>query len=370
LALRLKLVHSEREVRMKLVALAERLGCELRGDGAIEITAVRGLEDAGPGELTFLANPKYASQVPATKASAIIVPVGAPEVPLASLRAANPYLAFARALALFHEPRRLAPGVHPTAVIAPGVRLPPDAAIGPYVVVGEDVALGPRATLIARVTIYPGVRIGSDFVAHAGVVIREDVRIGDRVTLQPGVVVGGDGFGFVPMGDAPAVKIPQTGTVVIEDDVEIGANTTIDRATIGATVIGRGAKLDNLVMIAHNCEVGPYSFLAAQVGLAGSTKLGRGVQMGGQAGAAGHLTIGDGVQIVAQSGVPRSVAAGQVVGGYPAVEVSRWRRASAALLRLPELLHRVRRLEEAVAAGVRESPRTPPTKKRPRPRRR
>jgi UDP-3-O-[3-hydroxymyristoyl] glucosamine N-acyltransferase len=182
------------------------------------------------------------------------------------------------------------------------------------------------------------------------VVVREQVQIGDRVVLHPGVVIGADGFGFAPSPDG-AVKIPQIGTVVIEDDVEIGANTTVDRATLGATIIRRGAKLDNLVMIAHNCEVGAHSFLAAQVGIAGSTKLGRGVQMGGQAGAAGHLTIGDGTQVAAQSGVPSSVPAGRVVGGYPATEATIWRRTSAALLRLPELLRRVRRLERRLGIG-------------------
>jgi UDP-3-O-[3-hydroxymyristoyl] glucosamine N-acyltransferase len=179
-------------------------------------------------------------------------------------------------------------------------------------------------------------------------VVREDVVIGDRVTLHPGVVLGGDGFGFVPMPNADPIKIPQVGTVVIEDDVEIGANTTIDRATLGATVVRRAAKLDNLVMVGHNCEIGEATFLAAQAGLAGSTKVGARVRIGGQAGAAGHLTIGDGAQIVAQSGVPSSVAPGAIVGGYPAMEVTRWRRISAALLRLPDLLRRVRRLERAV----------------------
>jgi len=171
--------------------------------------------------------------------------------------------------------------------------------------------------------------------------------------LHPGVVLGADGFVFAP-SPRGAVKIPQICTVIVEDDVEIGANTTIDRATLGATVVRAGAKLDNLVMVGHNCEVGAHSFLAAQVGLAGSTKVGRGVQMGGQAGAAGHLTIGDGAQIVAQSGVPNSVAPGAIVGGYPAVEVTRWRRASAALLRLPEILQRVRRLERAAGIAKRE----------------
>jgi UDP-3-O-[3-hydroxymyristoyl] glucosamine N-acyltransferase len=340
---------------MKLAALAERLGCELRGDGEVEIHAVRSLDDAGPGDVTFLANPKYTSQVAATRASAIILARTADEVPLASLRSENPYLAFAEALALFHVPRRPPAGIHPTAVVAASAKIAQPVSIGAYAVIGDDVEIGPEATIHPHVTIYPGVRIGRSFVAHAGVVVREDVQIGDRVVLHPGVVLGADGFGFAP-GPRGAVKIPQTGTVVIESDVEIGANTTIDRATLGATVVREGAKLDNLVMVGHNCEIGAHSFLAAQVGLAGSTKLGRGVQMGGQAGAAGHLTIGDGAQIVAQSGVPSSVAAGQIVGGYPAVEVARWRRASAALLRLPQLLQRVRRLERAAGSGTRGTP--------------
>ncbi len=329
---------------MTLAEIAERLGCELRGDGAIAIGAIRGLEEAGPGDLTFLANPKYAAQLAATRASAVIVATRYPELPVATLRAENPYLCFARALELFHAPHRPPPGIHATAVVSPTARIAEPTSIGPYAVVGDDVVIGPGATIHPHVTIYPGVRIGRDFVAHAGVVVREHVRLGDRVVLQPGAVIGADGFGFAP-SPTGAVKIPQVGIVIVEDDVEIGANTTVDRATLEATIVRRGAKLDNLVMVAHNCEVGAHSFLAAQVGIAGSTKIGRGVQMGGQAGAAGHLTIGDGVQVAAQSGVPSSVKAGTVVGGYPAMEVGLWRRTSAALLRLPELLRRVRRLE-------------------------
>jgi UDP-3-O-[3-hydroxymyristoyl] glucosamine N-acyltransferase len=334
---------------MRLGELAERLGCELQGDPAIEIAAMRSLEEAGPGDLSFFANPRYAAQLAATRASAVIVGRETPPLALATLRAANPYLCFAHALALFHRPLRPPAGIHPTAVIAASAMIAEPLSIGAHVVVGDHVVIAAGATIHPRVTIYPGVRIGRDFVAHAGVVIREDVEIGDRVVLQPGVVLGADGFGFAP-GPEGAVKIPQTGTVVIEDDVEIGANTTVDRATLGATVIRRGAKLDNLVMIAHGCEVGAHSFLAAQVGIAGSTKIGRGVQMGGQAGAAGHLTIGDGVQVAAQSGIPSSVPAGRIIGGYPAVEVTLWRRTSAALGRLPELLRRVRRLERRLGA--------------------
>lgn len=335
---------------MRLADIAARLGCELRGDGAIEIRAIRGLEEAGPGDLTFLANPKYTAQLTATRASAAIVATSAADLPIATLRADNPYLCFAEALTLFHRPVQPPPGIHPTAVVAASARIADAASIGPYAVIGDDAVIGPGATIHPHVTIYPGVQIGRDFVAHAGVVVREYVRIGDRVVLHAGVVIGADGFGFAP-SPTGAVKIPQAGIVVIEDDVEIGANTTVDRATLEATIIRRGAKLDNLVMIAHNCEVGAHSFLAAQVGIAGSTKIGRGVQMGGQAGAAGHLTIGDGVQIAAQSGVPNSVPAGKTVGGYPAMEVGLWRRTSAAILRLPELLRRVRRLERRLGVG-------------------
>ena len=333
---------------MKLRDLAARLACELRGDGDVEIERVASIEDAGPGDVTFLTNPRYAGRLAETRASAIILPPNAPDVPVASLRAANPYLAFARTLAIFHPAEPAPPGVHHTAAVAATAAVGVDASIGAYAVVGDGVSIGPRARIAPHVVIYPRARIGADFVAHAGVVVREDVVIGDRVTLHPGVVLGGDGFGFVPMPNADPIKIPQVGTVVIEDDVEIGANTTIDRATLGATVVRRAAKLDNLVMVGHNCEIGEATFLAAQAGLAGSTKVGARVRIGGQAGAAGHLTIGDGAQIVAQSGVPSSVAPGAIVGGYPAMEVTRWRRISAALLRLPDLLRRVRRLERAV----------------------
>lgn len=329
---------------MKLKTLAQRLGCELRGDGEVEVDAIRPLDDAGPGHLTFLANPRYQAQLATTRASAVLIAADHVELSIPTLRAANPYLAFAQALTIFHQPRTPPAGVHPGAVIAASARIGEGASIGANVVIGDEVEIGPRAVIHPNVTIYPGVHVGSDFVAHAGVVLREDIRLGDRVTLHPGAVIGADGFGFAP-GPQGAVKIPQIGSVTIEDDVEIGANATVDRATLGATIVRTQAKLDNLVMVAHNCEIGAGTMLAAQVGIAGSTKLGRGVQMGGQAGAAGHITIGDGVQVVAQSGIPSSVDAGKIVGGYPSVDVSIWRRTSAALLRLPELLRRVRRLE-------------------------
>jgi UDP-3-O-[3-hydroxymyristoyl] glucosamine N-acyltransferase len=333
---------------MKLADLAERLRCELRGDGAIEIRAVRSLEDAGPGDLTFLANRKYLSQVAVTRASAIILPLDAAEVPCASLRSANAYLAFAQALGLFHVARRPAPGIHPTAVVAASARIAEPVSIGAYAVVGEDVEIGPEATIYPHVTLYPGVRIGRAFVAHAGVVVREDVVIGERVVLHPGVVLGADGFGFAPTPQG-AVKIPQTGIVIIEDDVEIGANTTIDRARFGTTRIGRGTKIDNLVQIAHNCVIGEDCMIVSQVGISGSTQVGNHVIMGGQVGVAGHLKIGDNVMIGAKSGVPNHIAANQMVSGIPAIPHREWLKSSGVIPKLPEFRKTLHALEKRVA---------------------
>jgi UDP-3-O-[3-hydroxymyristoyl] glucosamine N-acyltransferase len=332
---------------MKLSEVAQRLGCELRGNGETEVCGVNSIDEAGPGELTFVANKKYLAKLPALKAAAVILSPDAPEVGLPSLRTANPYLAFAQALELFYPPYTPPEEVHPTAVIASSARIGVHASIGPYAVIGEEVVIGDHARIFAHVVIYPNVSIGHRFTAHAGVVVREGTRIGDRVVLQSGVVLGGDGFGYVPLPDGSTYKIPQSGVVVLEDEVEIGVNTTIDRATVGATVIRRGAKIDNLVMVGHGCEVGEGALLAAQVGLSGSTKLEAGVRMGGQVGAAGHLTVGKNTMVAAQSGIPRDVPANSVIGGYPAVDILSWRRYSAVLPKLPDLVRRVRRLEQA-----------------------
>ncbi len=337
---------------MRLAEIANRLGCELRGDGNVEIRGVAPIEEAEPGTLTFVANPRYRGFLQSTRASAVILSSAEPEVALSSLRAGDPYLAFAAAIELFYVPPPMASGIHPTAVIAASARLGSGAAVGPFCVIGDEVAIGDGARLDAHVVIYPQTRIGNDFRAYAHVVVRERVSIGDRVTLHSGCVIGGDGFGYVLGPDGRARKIVQAGSVTIGDDVEIGANTTIDRAAVGATVIERGAKLDNLVMVAHGCRIGEGSALAAQVGLSGSTRVGRFVRIGGQAGAAGHLSIGDGAQVAAQSGVPNDVPAGTTVGGYPAVEMSLWRRMSAASARLPELFRRVRKLEHTLSAGA------------------
>jgi UDP-3-O-[3-hydroxymyristoyl] glucosamine N-acyltransferase len=331
---------------MKLGEIATRIGCELRGDPEVEISGVAPIERAAPGTLTFLANPRYRSHLGKTQASAVILSRAEPDLPLASLRADDPYTAFAHAVDLFYlPPAPLAVGVHPTAVIAAGARIGSEAAIGPFVVLGEGVVLGARARLDAHVVVYPEVEIGDDFRAFANVTVRERVRIGHRVTLQSGCVIGGDGFGYIPGTDGQARKITQAGTVIIEDDVEVGANATIDRAAVGATRVHRGVKLDNLVMVAHGCSIGEGSMLAAQAGLSGSTHVGRFVRMGGQVGSAGHLTVGDGAQIAAQSGITNDIAPGAIVGGSPPIEIHAWRRMLAAMPRLPELLHRVRQIE-------------------------
>jgi len=333
---------------MKLGEIARALGCELRGDGDVEVVDVAPVEDAPPGTLTFLADRRLAAKLATSRAAAVLLPLDAPDLPLPSLRAAHPYLAFIAAIELFHpSPPRPAPAVHPTAVIAATAELGPGAWIGPHVVVGERARIGRDATLHANVTVYAGVSIGDAFVAHAGVVVREGARIGDRVVLHAGAVIGSDGFGYLPLPDGIR-KIPHIGTVVLEDDVEIGANATIDRAAFGATVIGRGTKIDNLVMVAHGCQIGPECLIAAQVGLAGSTTLGTRVMLGGQAGVSGHHTIGDGAQIAAKGGVRSDVPARGVYAGYPAIDARRWRRAVSSLPRLPELLRRLRRVERAV----------------------
>ncbi len=330
---------------MKLVEVAQRLGCTLHGDGDVEIVGVAPIEEAEPGTLTFVANPRYRSFLATTRASAVILAHDAAATNLPSLRAGDPYFTFARAIELFYVPPPLPAGIHPTAVVAASATVPDDARIGPYCVVGEGVRLGARACLDAHVVLYPECVVGDDFRAYAGVVVRERSRIGDRVRLQPGCVIGGDGFGYAPSPDGKVVKIIQAGIVVLEDDVEIGANTTIDRAAVGETRIERGVKIDNLVQVAHGCRIGQGSMLAAQVGLSGSTRVGRYVQMGGQSGAAGHLRIGDGVQCAGQSGITADVASGSVISGMPALPIQAWRRVTAALPRLPELLRRVRRLE-------------------------
>ncbi len=335
---------------MKLRELAERLECRLEGDGNLEIVRVAGIQDAAAGDLTFLANPKYEKLLAATRASAVILRDNAPAALCAMLRARDPYLAFARAVGVFAPAWRPAPGVHALAAVAADATLGAGVSIGAFVAIGEGAAIGDGTIVFPNVTIGPGTRIGRDCVIHANVSIRERITLGDRVILQNGVVIGGDGYGFVRRGDGTHEKIPQAATVVIEDDVELGANTTVDRPAVGETRIKAGSKIDNLVQIAHGVTVGRNVLMAAQVGIAGSTDIGDDVIFGGQVGVGGHLAIGRGAVAVGQSGVTNSLDPGVMVAGYPAIDSREWRRASVIFRRLPELKRRIEALEQRLAA--------------------
>jgi UDP-3-O-[3-hydroxymyristoyl] glucosamine N-acyltransferase len=337
---------------MKLQELAERLECRLEGEPNAEIHGVAGIDQAGPGEVTFLANRRYAPNLSTTRASAVFVEdvvdvLRGPDAPaLAKLRTGNPYLSFAKAIELFYEAPKYAPGIHATAVIARTARIGAGAHVGPFV--DEDTVIGENAALHSFVTIYRGARIGANFFAHAHAVVREFCRIGDRVILQNGVIIGGDGLGYAKNADGTWYKMMQSGPAVLEDDVEVQSNACVDRATVGETRIGRGTKIDDLVLVGHASKVGGNSMLCGQVGLAGSTRIGENCILAGQVGTAGHLTIGDGAVITAQSGVPNDVPERALYSGYPAVENREWLRMMAALRRLPELQKRVAELEEKI----------------------
>lgn len=333
---------------MKLQELAEQLGCDLRGDGSVEISGVAGMEYASPSQITFLANPKYAHKVKNTQAAAIIAAASVPELPIPVVVSENPYLDFARALALFYQPPKPAAGIHPAAVIAPTAVIGENASIGAGAVIGEHVKIGRNAVIHPLVVIYEGAEIGDDFLGHAHCVVREHCRIGNRVILQNGVIIGGDGFGFAKRKDGSHFKIVQSGPVVIEDDVEIQTLTSVDRATVGETRVRRGAKIDSLVQIGHACEVGEDNIICSQTGLAGSSILKKNVLLAGQVGISGHLTIHDNAIVYAQSGIGHDVPAGSIVSGSPAFDAGDWRRAITAYPKLPELLKTVRQLEKRV----------------------
>jgi UDP-3-O-[3-hydroxymyristoyl] glucosamine N-acyltransferase len=332
---------------MRLREIAGELGCRLEGDGDLEITGVAGMEHAGPGHLTFLANPKYGPKVKHTRASAILVSEAVPG-PAASLISDNPYLDFARALALFYQPPRPAQGVHPLAYVAPSAAIGENCSIGPFAVVGERARIGNNAVLHPHVVIYEGAEIGDDFLAHSHAAVREFCRVGNRVILQNSVVVGGDGFGFAKRADGTQFKIVQSGLTVIEDDVEVQSLTSIDRATVGETRVKRGAKIDSLVQVGHACVVGEDNIICAQTGLAGSTVLERNVLLAGQVGSSGHLTVHEGAIVYAQSGIGGDVAAGARISGSPAFSAGEWLRAITAFPKLPELLKMLRDLKKRV----------------------
>ncbi len=345
--------YNFRDTAMKLSDIAKALDAHLdNAQPNTEITGVAGNEHAGPGQLTFVSNPKYNAAAKTTNASAVIVAENFPAINTGMLRCKNPYLAWAKAIELFYQPPSYAPGIHSTAVVHPTAKLGKNAHLGPYVVIDEDVVIGDNAVLLAHVVIYRGVSIGNNFFAHGHAVVREFCQLGDNVLLQNGVVVGCDGFGFAKVDekdDADAGrwhKIVQSGNVVIESDAELQANTCIDRASIGETRIGRGSKLDNLVHIGHSCTIGHDTLLCAQVGLAGTTEVGNHVILAGQVGVSGHVKIGDGAIAIAQSGIPHDVAPGAMVSGAPAIDHKLWLKCCAAYARLPEIARAVRKFSE------------------------
>jgi UDP-3-O-[3-hydroxymyristoyl] glucosamine N-acyltransferase len=330
---------------MKLRELAQRLGCSLEGPGDLEITGVAGMDEARETELTFFSNPKYRRKLRTTRAAAIIV---APDVEAPGrtlVRSDNPYLTFAKALELFVPAALPRPGIHPTAIVAPDARIGRSPSIGPYVVIEEGVVLGDDCVLKSFVVIYRGARVGDRFLAHSHAVVRENVRIANDVILQNGAVIGADGFGFAKQSDGSYYKIVQSGTVVIEDGVEVQAHACIDRPSVGETRLRRGVKVDNLVQVGHSSDVGENTLLCSQVGLAGSSRIGRQVVLTGQVGVAGHLTIGDNVIATAQSGIPNDVEPNKIISGYPAIDNSLWLKCAAIYAKLPEIYAAFRKVQ-------------------------
>jgi UDP-3-O-[3-hydroxymyristoyl] glucosamine N-acyltransferase len=337
---------------MKLSELSARTGAQLEGaDTDAEVSGAAGLDEATAGQVTFLSNPRYTPRVQTTRATAIFVGEGV-EVgrEIAVLRARDPYLAYTRALRLFHPEPVFEPFIHPTAVIDESAQVARDAFIGAHAVVGRNVLIGAGVRIHPNATIYENVRIGAGSVIHSNVSVREGSQLGERVVVHNNSVIGSDGFGYAKDEESRWLKIPQTGMVIIEDDVEIGAGTTIDRASVGETRIARGAKIDNLVQIGHSCTVGEDALICAQVGLAGSSHIGRRVILAGQAGVAGHLTIGDDAVLTAKSATSHNVDAGKMISGIPAFDNREWLRSTAAFRRLGDMQRTLRLLETRLAA--------------------
>lgn len=343
---------------MRLSELARLTGARVEEKFKdLDICGAAGLDDAEPGHVTFLANPRYTPRVQTTRASAVYLAEGAEagREELAVLRARDPYLAYTRALRLFNPEPEFEPVIHSSAVVDASARLGAGVAVGACSVLGRGVVVGDGVRIFPNVTVYDGVLIGEGSVIHSGVALREGTVLGARVTVHNNAVVGSDGFGYAKDEEGRWLKIPQTGRVVVEDDVEIGAGTTIDCASVGETRIARGAKIDNLVQIGHSCTVGEDSLLCAQVGLAGSSRIGRRVILAGQAGVAGHLEIGDDVVLTAKSATSHNVPAGRVLSGIPAFDNREWLRATAAFRRLGDMQRTIRTLEARLAALEKDS---------------
>jgi len=333
---------------MSVEELAGLLSCTFEGDGKTEIRGVSSLERAGEGDLVFPAHPKYRTLLEESGASAAIIPTGEKFNRIPVLRSENPQLAFIKAVEVFYSPYRLQPGIHPSAIVSPSVKTGKEVAVGAFAYIGDGVSIGAKTVIFPFVSIYPGVKIGKECVIHSHVSIREDIQIGNRVFIHNGASIGSDGFGYVQDKDGSYIKIPQTGTVIIEDDVEVGANSAIDRASLGETIIKKGTKIDHLVQIAHNVEVGPNSILAVQVGISGSVKIGKNVIVEGQVGVADHLHIGDQAIMAAKTGVTKDIPPGSFVAGFPHQNIREWRKTKALLSRLHDLIKDIRGLKKKV----------------------
>lgn len=334
-----------------LAELAERLEGRLEGEGGIVLRGLRSLEEAGSSDLACLHDPRYREAARASRAGAFLLGEGAEapdERPL--LRVRHPYLALARALRLFHPEERGPAGVHPSAQLGEGVALGSEVGVGPLAVIGHGVRLGDRVRVGAGSVIGAGCRVGEDTLIHANATLYPGTVVGARCILHSASVLGADGYGFATREDGVHEKVPQVGRVILEDDVEVGAGSTIDRGSLGDTVIGAGTKIDNLVQVAHNVKVGAGCLLVAQSGISGSTSLGRSVVVAGQSGAAGHLSLGDGVVVAAKTAVFKDLPAGARVGGIPAIDLGEWRRAAALYARLPEMRREIRRLRQELDA--------------------
>jgi UDP-3-O-[3-hydroxymyristoyl] glucosamine N-acyltransferase len=344
----MKRSHKNRPESTTVAELARLLECRFEGDGDTKIHDVSSLERADRGDLVFLAEPKYRYLLENTKASAAIVPIEEKFDRIPTIHSEKPYIAFIKALEFFYMPYRPEPGIHPQAMLSASATIGKDVAIGAFVFIDEDVEIGDGSVLFPFVSVYPRVNIGRQAVIHSFVSIREDSRIGNRVILHNGVVLGSDGFGFQKAEDGSHIKIPQKGIVIIEDDVEIGANTTIDRAALGETIIKRGTKIDNLVQVAHSVEIGSESILAAQTGIAGSSKVGKNFIAGGQVGIPDHITIGDNVIIAAKSGITKNLPTGSFVSGSPHLDIRVWRKAWAAIPQLYDLIREFRKIKKRI----------------------
>ena len=333
---------------MELSEVAEKLDCTLRGAGDVQIKGLATLERAQAGDLSFLTNPKYYKAARETHASALIVGPDCPPLDVPLLIHQNPYLTFAKAIKLFYQTPPARAHIHPTAWIADTAQIGKGVAIGAYTVIGEDAIIGDDVEIKEHCVVYPHAIVGAGSLLHSGVTLREGVTVGKRCVIQNNAVIGADGFGFARDDQDHWYKIPQVGSVIIEDDVEIGACSTIDRAALGETLVRSHTKIDNLVQIGHGSTLGTNCLIASQVGLAGTTTVGNNVILAGQVGAAGHLTIGDGVIAIAQTGIPHSVEPGRTISGSPFVDHKLWLKASAVYAKLPDLYKTIRNLENRI----------------------